>query len=117
MILATAASENLTAAALVIVAITGLFAAWNNRQTRREVKAIAANVETVNGRSVGTLAELNEGRRVRREIPRKDRTDREQSYVELLEKVEREGSAHEVDEDRQLTERGEPTQGPPTVES
>lgn len=63
------------------------------------VETIDSKVTTANGRSIGTLAELNEGRRIRAEVPVKKRTKREQAYVDLLERVEREGSSGEIEED------------------
>jgi hypothetical protein len=91
------------------VSLTALFSVFRNGKV---IKGVDAKVETVNGRSLGILAELNEGRRIRRDIPAEQQTVRERAYVSLLEQVEREGSAHEVAEDVALDLQGKLGSGP-----
>lgn len=82
------------------------------RQTKQDVRDTKALVETVNGRSLAILGELTEGRRIRDNILPTDRTAREQDYVDFLERVEAEGTAHEMEEDVALIEEGKETKGP-----
>ena len=70
----------------IIVCLVLLF------RTHTEVVATKALVETVNGRSLAILAELTEGRRIRKDVPEANRTPREQAYVDLLDRTEREGT-------------------------
>jgi hypothetical protein len=99
-----------------ITALTGLVAAvaamWSVIHNGKTLKQVDSRVETVNGRSIGILAELAEGRRIRRDIPSEQQTVREMAYVTLLEKVEREGSTHEVAEDAKLNAQGQLGEGP-----
>lgn len=86
-----------------------LFLIW---RTHADVKQTKMLVETVNGRSLAILSELAEGRRIRDAVPKQKRTAREQDYVDFLERVEKEGTAHEVEEDVALADKGEETKGP-----
>jgi hypothetical protein len=52
--------------------------------TKDAAKAAAAGVLTSNGQTVGELLDANEGRRVESNIDHRDRTIKEQSYVDKL---------------------------------
>jgi hypothetical protein len=92
--------------------VTACAAAYSIIRNGSRIKKMDEKVATANGRSLGVLAELNEGRRIRRDIPPEQRTVREQAYVNLLEQIERDGSTHERDEDQTLKEAGQQGQGP-----
>jgi hypothetical protein len=94
------------------VFVTACAAAVSIVRNGKVIKGVDRKVDTVNGRSLGILAELNEGRRIRHDIVPEQRTVREQSYVNLLEQVERDGSVHEMEEDVALGKKGQQGQGP-----
>lgn len=58
------------------------------RATHQAVVAVAHELQTDNGQSVGNLADADEGRRVRG-IAVEDRTESEQGYVDRIEERER----------------------------
>lgn len=78
------------------------------------LRHVKRDVETTNGRTLGKLAELAEGRRIRIEVAPADRTTRERAYVIMLENAEAYGSPEEINEDIALVSKGQEPQGPIT---
>ena len=54
------------------------------RQLRKQVELVHAQLRTLNGLSVGQLADRAEGHRVNRDVPREDRTVSDQHYSDAL---------------------------------
>jgi len=107
-----AAVDPFTGVAAIVTALALLVTATGTVLNGRRIKKVDQKVTTVNGRNMGILAELMEARRIRTDIEPNKRTVREQAYVNLLEQVEREGSAHEKLEDIGLMQKGEKREGP-----
>jgi len=107
-----AAVDPFTGIAAIVTALALLVTATGTVLNGRKIKRMDQKVTTVNGRSLGILAELMEARRIRDDIVPEKRTVREQSYVNLLEQVEREGSEHEKIEDISLLQQGRRGEGP-----
>lgn len=54
------------------------------RQSHEKLDDVAAKVETVNGLTLGTLAERQEGRAIVEHVPETERTPGQQVYVDRL---------------------------------
>lgn len=97
------AAAILTALSVVIVALTQLYIAQTARRAATkagvavdvaerveirvedvhgEVKAVAEQVLTSNGKTLGALADLAEGRRITADVPETERSQSEQHYAD-----------------------------------
>lgn len=75
--------------AAIGTSISSVIAAMNKRQLTK----VHEEIKVGNGKTMAVLAELSEGRRIRREIPQEERTEEESEYVASLEVAEAEARA------------------------
>lgn len=81
-------AATITALAALISAIAAMIAALSNR---KDIRQVHAEVVTGNANTIGGLAEIAEGRRVRADVHVDDQTGSERHAVHSLEKSEAAG--------------------------
>ena len=79
---ADTAAQILTAAGVLLGSVASL---RGQRTIRSKVDDVHNEVRTVNGLTLGNLADRNEGQRILENVPPTQRTAAEQHYVEQLE--------------------------------
>src|ERR1019366_370251 len=76
-----AVSTLAVATATLIAAIAGL---RRQKATHAKVEDVAAELATLNGKTVGEMVSLTEGRRILTDVPLSERTASERYYVEQV---------------------------------
>jgi len=71
-------------ATLLSVTLNTVITLRGQRDTTRRLDDVHDEVRTINGQSLGDLADADEGRRIEEDIPHADRTTSEQGYVDRL---------------------------------